>query len=73
MGKQLPLLSGRELTSTLSKFGYRMVRQRGSHIRLEASKRNPITVPDYKEIDRTLIRKILRDAHITLEEFIEKI
>ncbi len=73
MGNQLPLLSGRELVAVLTKFGYQVVRQRGSHMRLEAKKRNPITVPDYREIDRSLIRKILRDAHITVEEFTENL
>ena len=72
MGNQLPSLSGRKLVTILSKFGYQVVRQRGSHMRLEAPSRDPITVPDYKEIDRSLVRKILRDAHITVEEFLKK-
>ncbi len=68
---KLPLLSGAEIIKILSKFGYSKVRQRGSHIRLEAPGRNPVTVPNYKEIDRSLLRKILRDADISVKEFIK--
>lgn len=67
---QLPLLSGVEIISILSHFGYRIQRQRGSHIRLSCLGRNSITVPDYDEIDRSLLRKILRDAQIGSEEFL---
>lgn len=68
----LPLLSGRKIISALSKIGYIAVRQRGSHIRLICVGRKPVTVPDYKEVDRSLLKKILRDAGITSAEF-EKI
>jgi predicted RNA binding protein YcfA (HicA-like mRNA interferase family) len=66
---RLPILSGKELVRILSKVGYQEVRQRGSHIRLACPGRNPVTVPNYKTIDRVLLRKILRDAELTPEEF----
>ena len=66
---KLPIISGRQLIKILSKLGYREVRQRGSHIRLACSGRKSITVPDYKVIDKSLLRKILRDAELTIEEF----
>lgn len=66
---KLPILSGRKLIVVLSKLGYREIRQRGSHIRLECPGRKSITVPNYKIIDRSLMRKILRDAELTIEEF----
>lgn len=56
----------------LSRIGYAQTRQRGSHIRLECFKRKSITIPNYKTIDRLLLKKILRDAELTPEEF-EKI
>lgn len=65
----LSLLSGRKIISVLNKVGYTAVRQRGSHIRLVCAGRKSITVPDYKEVDRSLLRKILRDAGITSVEF----
>jgi len=66
---RLPLLSGKGLIKILRKLGYREVRQRGSHIRLECPKRKSITVPNYKTIDRSLLRKILRDIELTPDEF----
>jgi len=66
---QLPILSGKEIIKILSKIGYVEVRQRGSHIRLVCDNRKPITVPNYKSVDRSLLMKILRDAELTPEEF----
>ena len=66
---RLPILSGRELIQIFERLGYRAVRQRGSHIRLRCPGRKSVTVPDYKVIDRSLLRKILRDAELTPEEF----
>jgi predicted RNA binding protein YcfA (HicA-like mRNA interferase family) len=47
-----------------------MVRQRGSHVRLFHPEKLPITVPTYPTIDRSLLKKILREAEMTPEEFI---
>ena len=66
---QLPVLSGKEVIRILGKIGYREVRQRGSHIRLVCPGREPVTVPNYKTIDRALLAKILRDAGLAAEEF----
>ena len=66
---ELPILSGKEVVRTLEKLGYQQVRQRGSHIRLHCPGRNPVTVPNYKTIDRALLMKILRDAELTVAEF----
>ena len=66
---KLPIISGRQLIKVLSKLGYREVRQRGSHIRLSYPNRKSITIPDYKVIDKSLLRKILRDVELTVEEF----
>ncbi len=65
----LPILSGKELVRILEKVGYREVQQRGSHIRLSCTGRKPVTVPNYKNIDRSLLRKILRDARLSIAEF----
>ena len=65
----LPILSGRQVIKILNNLGYREIRQRGSHIRLECFGRKSITAPNYKIIDKSLLRKILRDAELTAEEF----
>lgn len=68
---RLPILSGREIIKALNKLEYEEVRQRGSHIRLSCSNWRSVTVPDYKEVSRGLLRKILRDAELSTEEFLE--
>ena len=65
----LAVISGQELIKILGKIGYKPIRQCGSHIRLFSLRRKPITVPDHKTIGRGLLRKILRDAEMSLEEF----
>ena len=73
---ELPQISGRKLIKTLMKFGYTVVRQKGSHIRLvhilEKTKK-PLTVPDHKVIGKGLMYKILRDAELDLEMFLQKL
>jgi predicted RNA binding protein YcfA (HicA-like mRNA interferase family) len=69
---KLPLLSGKEICKALAKIGYLKVRQRGSHIRLKCPGRKSATVLIiYKEVSRGLLRKILRDAEISEEEFLK--
>jgi len=68
---KLPLLSGKKIIKVLEKIGYRQVRQRGSHIRLECPGRKSVTVPIHKMIGRGLLRKIIRDAEISREEFLK--
>jgi len=70
---KLPVVSGVECIRTLEKVGYRVVRQKGSHVRLKDmnGKLPPVTVPVHKELRAGLLRKILQDADLTVEEFIQ--
>lgn len=73
MTPKLPVVSGREAIARFEKIGYRNVRQKGSHVRLlhptDAS-RKPLTVPDHKTLGRGLLRKLLRDAQVSVEDFL---
>lgn len=57
------------------KFGYEQVRQHGSHIRLRHpdAQRIPLTVPDHRELRAGLLRALIRDAGITVEEFVNAV
>lgn len=57
-------LSGRELASSLANLGYRVVRQTGSHIRLETESpgKHSVTVPDHDPIKTGTLSSILRDV-----------
>ena len=73
MNPKLPIISGREAIKAFQKIGYEVVRQRGSHIRMRDRANpthKPLTVPDHKELKLGLLRKLLRDANLTVEEFL---
>ena len=69
----LPLLNARQVIAALEKADFKMVRQKGSHVRLRHADGRTVTVPVHKgqEIGRGLLRKILRDADLTREEFVQ--
>jgi predicted RNA binding protein YcfA (HicA-like mRNA interferase family) len=66
----LPVVSGSACIAALAKLGYVQTRQRGSHVRLVATGRSPVTVPMHREIDRGTLRSILRTADIDVESFL---
>jgi len=68
---KIPTISGKIIVKALEKIGYCVVRQKGSHIRLHHKDRRPITVPNHKILGKGLLRKILRDAELTTEEFLK--
>jgi predicted RNA binding protein YcfA (HicA-like mRNA interferase family) len=68
-----PIVSGRETVAALERIGYVVVRQKGSHMRLRHpsnSVRAPTTVPDHRELKQGTLRAILRDAGLSVEEFV---
>lgn len=66
---KLNTISGKQFVKALSKIGYYIVRQRGSHIRMACDGKRSVTIPNYREMDKSLIRKILRDIELTDKEF----
>ena len=74
MSERLPRISGEALVKILTKMGYSVVRQRGSHLRLkdpDNPSHKPITVPLHKTIKPGLLRKIIKDADLSVKEFME--
>jgi predicted RNA binding protein YcfA (HicA-like mRNA interferase family) len=73
MTPKLPVVSGANLIRALGKFGYVAVRQKGSHVRLRHPsdpRRLPVTVPLHPELAFGTLRRILRDASVTVEELL---
>lgn len=68
---RLPVVSGREAVKALGKVGFRPVRQRGSHLFLEKRDMEivKITVPLHGTLKKGTLRRIIRDAGLTVEEF----
>ena len=70
---RLPILTGNELVKILNKCGFRVLRQKGSHVFLKHDDRRATVVPVHKgqDIDRGLLKKILKDINISTDEFVE--
>ncbi|HEY5816017.1 MAG TPA: type II toxin-antitoxin system HicA family toxin [Solirubrobacterales bacterium] len=69
MSPRQPVVSGERLIKALSKDGWEVVRQRGSHVRLKrAGRRHALVVPLHKEIRRGTLAGILRDADLSADE-----
>jgi len=70
---KLPVVSGRQACKMLEKKGYLIDHQTGSHLILR-NKNSPyrrLTVPNHKEIAKGTLRSIIRQAGISVEEFIQ--
>jgi len=68
---KLPVLSGRECVRALEKADFYFKRQRGSHIILRRD--TPfaqVVVPDHKTLDRGTLRAIIRQAGLSVDEFV---
>ena len=69
---RLPVISGNECIAVLRRFGYEVVRTRGSHVRLRAQGHRPVTVPLHRELDRGTLREILRTVGVSVQAFVEE-
>jgi predicted RNA binding protein YcfA (HicA-like mRNA interferase family) len=68
---KLPRISSRECIRALEKAGFYFVRKKGSHIVMRRDKPFAQTVvPENNEIPVGTLRSILRDADLSVEEFI---
>ena len=70
---RLPRVSGKALVAALSKAGYNLDHQTGSHLILRH--RSPpyrrVTVPNHNEIAKGTPRAIIRETGLTVERLIE--
>jgi len=68
----LPQISGRECVKKLGKTGFYIKRQTGSHIILRRDDPfSQLVVPDHTVLDRGTLRAIIRQAGLSVAEFIE--
>ena len=71
---KLPVISGKETLKALERAGFVVVRPRGSHIRIKkvtSEKVIKITIPLHETLDRGTLKSILRNAELTVEEFVD--
>lgn len=70
MGK-LPVISGKEAIKAFEKAGWHIERRAKSrHIIMKKSgMKTTLSIPEHKVLDRGLLRALIRDAYISVDEF----
>ncbi|MEK7368192.1 MAG: type II toxin-antitoxin system HicA family toxin [Planctomycetota bacterium] len=75
MKKDLPVLKPKEVLKALLRAGFYVHHQTGSHIQLRHSSKTKlrVTIPRHDRFDlpRPVLRSILRQAELTVEEFLK--
>ena len=70
MPPKLPLVSGKEAIRRFEKLGFIVIRQKGSHIVMRRGSQGCV-VPNHKEIKTGTLSGILKQAGVTVDEFIQ--
>ena len=70
MGR-LSNISGKEAVKTFEKFGYVLDHQTGSHMILWCESKATLSIPNHRELAPGLLRSLIRQAGITVDEFLE--
>jgi len=67
----LPIISGENAVKTFHKFGFIASRQTGSHIIMEkAGLEVTLSIPLHAELKRGTLRNLIKDAGLTVDEFV---
>lgn len=70
MGTPLRLCSGAEAVRKFRQAGWAVVRQRGSHVMMvKSGYEYTLSIPQHGELGPGLLRKLIRQAGITVDEF----
>jgi predicted RNA binding protein YcfA (HicA-like mRNA interferase family) len=65
------MISGDEFARAVSKVGYEWDHTEGSHMILLHPSRRRLSVPRHRELGRGLVRKLIDQAGLTREQFLE--
>ena len=71
---KFPVVSGEEVIKTLKKAGFEQISQKGSHVKLrkiDSDGKKTVIVPLRKVIRTGTMKSILRQAHMSIEEFLK--
>jgi predicted RNA binding protein YcfA (HicA-like mRNA interferase family) len=69
----LPLLSGWQVLTALTRLGFHEVGRKGSHVKMVHADGRRIVFPFHNEIDRYTLRGALREAEIDVNEFLAEV
>ena len=70
---KLPVVSGPKAAKALCRLGYEVDVQEGSHVILRHSEppHRRLSVPNHKELAKGTLRTLIRDAGLTVQEFLD--
>ncbi|MCD4800793.1 MAG: type II toxin-antitoxin system HicA family toxin [Methanococcoides sp.] len=68
---KLPRISGMKAVKAFNKSGWSVARQTGSHIiMIKNDYKVILSVPIHNELDRGTLRKLIKSAGLTVEDFV---
>jgi len=68
---RIPVVSGAEAVRRFERAGWSVSRWKGSHVMLvHPSVRATLSIPQHRELDRGLLRALIRSAGMTVDEFV---
>lgn len=68
----VPILRPREIIQAFRKLGWRVVRQRGSHIiMVKEGHIATLSIPNHSEVARGTLRSLISKAGLTVDEFLK--
>ncbi|HEV7923920.1 MAG TPA: type II toxin-antitoxin system HicA family toxin [Verrucomicrobiae bacterium] len=70
---KLPLLSGRQVLTTLQRLGFREIHRKGSHVKMQHPDGRRIVFPFHAEVDRYTLKGALRDGGVEVEDFTQQV
>ncbi len=71
---KLPLLSAHKIIKALSKVGFELISQKGSHIKLKRKyegKAKVVIVPNFNEVPAGTLRSIIRQSGLDMDDFLK--
>ena len=71
---RLANISGKDAVKAFKKFGWYTVGQVGSHVVMsKPGIRVNLSIPQHKELSIGLLRRLIKNAALSIEEFLEKL
>ena len=70
---KLPLLSGRQVLTALTRLGFVEVHRKGSHVKMKHEDGRVIVFPFHDEVDRYTLKGAFRDADIEVADFLKEV
>ena len=63
-------ISGKQAVKIFEKYGYVLDHQTGSHQILWHPEKNTLSIPNHRELAPSLLRSLIRQAEMTVDEFL---